>query len=72
MTNSKDFSGLNTPVILPIPKTRKAVARELRDMATAASNEYREFAYMKPAIRGILLAAADFLIADDGPKQDGP
>lgn len=54
-------SKITDPRFLPVPRTPRAIAKELRDMASAATNEYRSFAYMKPSIKSILSTAADML-----------
>ena len=51
-----------------IPKTRKILVKELRDMATAATTDYRQFAYIPPWIRNIWHAAADMLEEDGRGK----
>ena len=69
MAEDENSLKIKEPIFLPVPRTPKAIAKELRDMATAASNEYRSFAYMKPAIRGILIAAAEML--EDQAEKGG-
>jgi hypothetical protein len=44
-----------------VPRARRLVAAELRDMAEAARPDYRQFSATDPWIRNLWRAAADFL-----------